>query len=78
MVRFGNFDFGGGDQPDFGNLSDFFGPGQLDAMVRQCIQMAWAVMPPEKKNLDDVEREFRRLVDRAFRDLREDQDAMGN
>jgi len=31
-------------------------------------------MPKEKRNVDEVERQIRRIVDRALRDLREDFD----
>jgi hypothetical protein len=30
------------------------------------------------KNVDEVERQIRRIVDRAFKDLREDSDAFGH
>jgi len=50
-----------------------FGPGEVDRHVRNLIHICWMVMPPGKKTLDDVEREIRRVLDRALRDLREDQ-----
>ena len=33
-----------------------------------------SVLPKEKRNVDEVERQLRRVVDRALRDLREDFD----
>jgi hypothetical protein len=50
-------------------------PGQIDHTIRQTIQFLWMMLPKEKRNVDEVEKELRRLVDRAIRDLREDFDA---
>jgi hypothetical protein len=33
------------------------------------------VLPKEKRNVDEIERQVRRIVDRALRDLREDFDS---
>ncbi|MFO0888731.1 MAG: hypothetical protein U0790_06240 [Isosphaeraceae bacterium] len=41
---------------------------------RAAIHQCWHAMPEDRQTLEDVERCFRRLVDRAFRDLREDAD----
>jgi len=54
-----------------------FGPHQVDQLVRQAIQFCWMALPADKRNVDEVERNIRRLVDRALRDLREDDDAFG-
>jgi hypothetical protein len=55
-------------------MKEFFGPTQIDHFVRQAIQFCWLGLPKEKKSVDEVERQIRRLVDRALRDLREDFD----
>jgi hypothetical protein len=60
------------------NFLAFMGPGHVDVQIRQAIQFLWTIMPRDKKNLEDVEREFRRLVDRALRDLRDDNAIFGN
>lgn len=60
------------DGPDVRRMHDILGPGQIDASLRQTLQTLWVMMPPDKRNVDAVEKEFRRLVDRALRDLRED------
>jgi hypothetical protein len=52
----------------------FFSPSQIDNMIRQAIQFFWMGLPNEKRNVDEAERQIRRLVDRALRDLREDFD----
>ncbi len=54
-----------------------FGPGQIDSQVRSLISMCWMTLPEEKKTVDDLERIFRHIVDRAFRDLREDRTIFG-
>jgi hypothetical protein len=50
-----------------------FGPGTVDQMVRHALQVCWMVLPASANKLDEVEQEFRRIVDRALRDQREDQ-----
>ena len=44
----------------------------VDQRIRDCLQSLWLSMPADRVNIDDVESHFRRLVDRAVRDLRED------
>jgi hypothetical protein len=56
-------------------MRDFMGPHQIDHQIRQAIQFLWMVMPKEKRNVDEIERQVRRIVDRALRDLREDFDS---
>ena len=64
--------------PDQGaRFRKFFGPHQVDEQIRRAIQFCWMVLPDDKRNVDEVERHIRRLVDRALRDLREDEDAFG-
>jgi len=55
-------------------LREFFSPSQIDHQIRQAIQFCWMALPKEKRNVDELERQIRRLVDRALRDLREDFD----
>ena len=50
----------------------FFGPSQVDHMVRQAIQMCWMGLPDEKRTIDQVETQVRRIVDRALKDFRDD------
>jgi hypothetical protein len=65
----------GGESFDEEGMSQFFGPGQVDQIIRQAIQICWVGLPKEKKNVDEVERQIRRLVERALKDLREDGEA---
>ena len=55
----------------------FFSPQQIDQQIRQAIQFCWMALPPEQQNVNEVEKQIRRLVDRALRDLREDADSFG-
>ena len=45
-----------------------------DQHVRNAIKSIWVVLPKEMRNVDELERQIRRLVDRALRDVREDFD----
>ena len=56
-----------------GDFRKLVGPGAVDQMVRQALQVCWMVLPESANKLDQVEHEFRRIVDRALRDQREDQ-----
>jgi hypothetical protein len=56
-------------------MQEMFGPGQIDHMIRQAVHFCWIGLPKEKRNADEVERQIRRLVDRALRDMREDFDS---
>ena len=58
-------------------MRSFLGPGQVDQEIRQAIQVCWMALPPDKQNVDEVEKQIRRIVDRALRDLREDADSFG-
>ena len=60
---------------EFKKFREMMAPGQIDSSIRQALQMLWMIMPDDKKNIDAVEKEFRRLVDRAIRDMREDSEA---
>ena len=55
----------------------FLSPGQVDQIIRQAIQFCWMVLPEDKRTIEEVERQIRRLVDRALDNLREDATAFG-
>ena len=63
------------DQPDSNSMRKLMGPGQIDQLVRQAIQMCWMILPDGKKTAAQLEVEFRRIVDRALRDLHDDEKA---
>ena len=56
-------------------MREFFSPSQIDHHIRQTIQFLWMMLPKEKRNVDELESQMRRLVDRALRDLRDDFDS---
>jgi hypothetical protein len=58
-------------------MREFFSPGQIDQSVRQAIQMCWMMLPDKKRSVTELEKQFRRIVERALKDLREDADAFG-
>lgn len=61
--------------PDAENtMRSFFSPHMVDHEIRQAIQFCWMSLPPDRKNVDEVETQIRRIVDRALRDFREDSD----
>ena len=69
------------DDPDQGKrMRSFFGPHHVDQQIRQAISMCWMALPPAKQNVEEVELQIRRIVERALRDLREDADSfrLGN
>lgn len=64
-----------GESGDEEAMSQFFGPGQVDQTIRQAIQVCWMALPKDKRNVEEVERQIRRVVERALEDLREDGEA---
>lgn len=58
-------------------MAEVFGPGQIDQMIRQGIHFCWMALPKDRKNVDELERQVRRIVDRALRDFREDHEQFG-
>lgn len=68
-------DEGGEDAAE--RMADFLGPGQVDQLIRQAIQCSWLALPKDRRNADELEKQVRRIVDRALKDLREDSDQFG-
>ena len=54
-----------------------FSPGQIDQSIRQTIQLCWMTLPDDKRTLDELEKQIRRIMERAFKDMREDADQFG-
>lgn len=72
MAMFDPNDPGAGDK-----MRLMFGPGQVDEQIRQAIHLCWMMLPDDKKTIDELEKQLRRIVDRALQDLREDASAFG-
>lgn len=72
---------GGGDdeerQKAKNAMRDMFGPSAVDQAIRAAISQCWMMLPEDRKHVDAVEAEIRRLVDRALSNLREDARAFG-
>ena len=69
---------GGGDPEAMAKMMrSMRGPQAVDQSLRQAVSMCWMLLPEDKRNVDAVEREVRRLVDRIVDDMREDAAAFG-
>ena len=44
---------------------------------RQALQMCWMMLPKGRRNADELESQFRRIVELALKDMRDDGDAFG-
>ena len=58
-------------------MREMFGPGQVDQQLRASASACWMGLPKERRNVEEVERQMRRLFERAMRDLREDAQSFG-
>ncbi len=58
-------------------IADFFGPAQIDQYVRQAVHFCWTALPKERRNRQELEKQFRRFVERALKDFSEDNEAFG-
>jgi hypothetical protein len=72
-----SFSSGEGSDDAADKMADFFGPGQIDQMIRQGVQFCWGALPKDRKNADELEKQVRRIVDRALKDFREDLSQFG-
>ncbi len=69
-----SFNSGEGGEEAVEKMAEMFGPGQIDQTIRQGIHFCWMALPKERKNADELGKQIRRLVDRALKDFREDQE----
>lgn len=58
-------------------MADFFGPAQIDHSIRQAIQFCWMSLPKKKRTLKQLQKQIRRITDRALKDFCEDRQAFG-
>jgi len=54
------------------DMQQMFGPGHVDQTVRQTIQSCWMALPKSRRNIEEVEKQVRRIFERALKDFRED------
>ena len=62
---------------DAERMAEIFGPGQIDQSIRHAIQFCWMSLPRERRTAEELENQFRRLVERALKDFRDDLVAFG-
>jgi hypothetical protein len=77
MMYFAKNPEGEGAQDAAEQMADLFGPAQVDQTVRQALQYCWMALPKDRRTTEELERQFRRLVERALTDFREDSEAFG-
>jgi hypothetical protein len=58
-------------------MADLFGPSHVDHMIRQGVQFCWMSLPKERRTVEELEQQIRRIMDRTLRDFREDRQAFG-
>ena len=69
--------FSAGDDDAAEKMAEFFGPQQIDQLIRQAVQFCWMSLPKEKRTVEELERQLRRILERALKDFREDRQAFG-
>jgi len=55
--------------------SERLGPAEADRQVRRTIRLCWAMLPEDRRTKSELEKQVRRIVDRAIRDLHDDLNA---
>jgi hypothetical protein len=60
-----------------GFLQMFQNPAHLDQSVRQAVQLCWTIIPKERRDADELGKQFRRVVERALKDFAEDKAEFG-
>lgn len=63
--------------PGDDSMREMLGPGMVDQQLRGTVSTCWMAMPKERRTVEEVEREMRRLFERAIKDLREDAERFG-
>src|SRR4051812_19526460 len=60
-----------------GFLEMFQTPAQLDQSIRQAVQLCWTVIPMDRRTIEELHQQFRRMVERALKDFAEDKAEFG-
>jgi len=66
--------FDASDDEAYKRMMEMFGPSHVDQMFRQALGACWMGLPRDKRNVDELERQVHRFIERALRDAREDFD----
>ena len=72
----GKFSNDDGEDPA-NKMADIFGPAQIDHQIRQAVQFCWMALPKDRRTIDELESQIKRIVERALKDFREDNQAFG-
>jgi hypothetical protein len=75
VAEFHAFSAGDGDPVE--KMAEFFGPEQVDHSIRQAVQFCWMSLPKGRRTSEELEKQLRRLFERALKDFREDREAFG-
>jgi hypothetical protein len=59
------------------NLRAMFGPDTVDTHMRQAFHFCWMILPDDKRTVEELEKQMRRIFERIIEDLREDAQAFG-
>jgi len=59
-------------------ISEEYGSNLADRSLRKIIQMCWMMLPEERRNADELEKEVQTLLDKIFHELRSDFEAFWN
>lgn len=69
--------FDSSDSEGTNRMREMFGPGQVDQQFRQAVHMCWLMLPEDRKTVDELEKQVRRIMERAFKNMREDAEQFG-
>ena len=64
------------DDDSFHRMCEMLGPERIDQQIRNVFQFCWLSLPKDRRNVEELGRQIRRLMDRALRDIREDFDEL--
>jgi len=73
----GKMDAGAEPPPEVRSPEDMMGPARIRQMIRQAATTCYCMLPPDARTPERVQQELQRIVDRLFRELREDARAFG-
>lgn len=60
-----------------GAVAGLVGPGCVDQGIRAMVQACWMSLPAEKRSAPEVDKQIRRIVDRALADFADDVKVFG-
>jgi hypothetical protein len=55
------------------SMRDMFGPNAVDNAIRQALNICWMCLPAEKKNVEELSVQMRRILERALANAKEDE-----